>query len=155
MAYPLPEKPSIAVLPFDNLTGNPDQDIMVDGLVEALSAISKLFIISRNSNFLEDARRYAEEALRLRPNYSIETFKRANNYKDERITERYADALRAPGIPGSRGSEDEARSTVKKLLEINPAYNLKTAESNFVTADADNDARLADTLRRAGLPEGE
>ncbi len=48
---------------------------------------------------MEDARRYAEEALQRRPNFSIQAFKRANNYKDERITERHAEALRAAGIP--------------------------------------------------------
>ncbi len=43
MAYPLPDKPSIAVLPFDNLTGDPAQDIIVDGLSEdIIAALSKL-----------------------------------------------------------------------------------------------------------------
>ncbi|MGD9133941.1 MAG: adenylate/guanylate cyclase domain-containing protein [Desulfobacterales bacterium] len=55
MAYPLPEKPSIAVLAFDNLTGDPDQEYFSDGLSEeiitALSKTSKLFVIARNSSF--------------------------------------------------------------------------------------------------------
>ena len=55
MAFPLPDKPSIAVLPFDNLTGDPAQDIIVDGLSEdiiaALSKLSGLFVIARNSTF--------------------------------------------------------------------------------------------------------
>ena len=55
MAFPLPDKPSIAVLPFRNLTGDPDQDIMIDGLVEdiitSLSNIPNLFVIARNSTF--------------------------------------------------------------------------------------------------------
>jgi adenylate cyclase len=34
MAYPLPEKPSIAVLPFDNLSGDPDQEYIADGISE-------------------------------------------------------------------------------------------------------------------------
>src|SRR5260370_21710076 len=49
------EKPSIAVLPFQNLTGDPEQDYFVDGMVEeiitALSRIRWLFVIARNSSF--------------------------------------------------------------------------------------------------------
>jgi adenylate cyclase len=55
MAFPLPDKPSIAVLPFDNLTGDPDQEYFSDGITEeiitALSKIPKLFVIARNSTF--------------------------------------------------------------------------------------------------------
>jgi adenylate cyclase len=53
MAYPLPEKPSIAVLPFDNLSGDPNQEFFSDGLTEeiitTLSKIPKIFVIARNS----------------------------------------------------------------------------------------------------------
>jgi TolB-like protein len=52
---PLPGKPSIAVLPFDNLTGERDQEYFADGIVEeiiiALSRIRWLFVIARNSSF--------------------------------------------------------------------------------------------------------
>jgi adenylate cyclase len=55
MTYPLPDKPSIAVLPFDNLSGNPDQEYFSDGITEeiisALSKVPKLFVIARNSTF--------------------------------------------------------------------------------------------------------
>jgi len=55
MAYPLPEKPSIAVLPFDNLSGDPKQDYLADGISEniitALSYIPQMFVIARNSSF--------------------------------------------------------------------------------------------------------
>jgi adenylate cyclase len=55
MAFPLPEKPSIAVLPFTNMSGDPEQDYFSDGLTEeiisALSKIPKLFVIARNSTF--------------------------------------------------------------------------------------------------------
>jgi TolB-like protein/class 3 adenylate cyclase len=55
MAYPLPDKPSIAVLPFDNLSGVPNQDYMADGITEniitALSYIPEIFVIARNSTF--------------------------------------------------------------------------------------------------------
>ena len=52
---PLPDKPSIAVLPFANLSGDPGQEYFADGMVEeiitALSRIRWLFVIARNSSF--------------------------------------------------------------------------------------------------------
>ena len=55
MAFPLPDKPSIAVLPFDNMTGDPKQEFFTDGFTEqiitSLSKISSLFVISRKSTF--------------------------------------------------------------------------------------------------------
>jgi len=54
-ALPLPNKPSIAVLPFTNISGDPDQEYFADGMVEeiitALSRIRWLFVIARNSSF--------------------------------------------------------------------------------------------------------
>jgi adenylate cyclase len=54
-ALPLPEKPSIAVLPFLNMSGDPEQDYFADGMVEeiitALSRFRQLFVIARNSSF--------------------------------------------------------------------------------------------------------
>jgi adenylate cyclase len=55
MAFPLPDKPSIAVLPFLNLTGEPNQDFFCDGLSEslitALSKMPQLFVIAQDSTF--------------------------------------------------------------------------------------------------------
>ena len=55
MAFPLPEKSSIAVLPFNNLSGDPAQDYIADGISEniisALSKISEMFVIASNSTF--------------------------------------------------------------------------------------------------------
>ena len=52
---PLPDKPSIAVLPFTNMSGDPEQDYFADGLVEdiitALSHVPRLFVVARNSTF--------------------------------------------------------------------------------------------------------
>lgn len=52
---PLPEKPSIAVLPFANLSGDPEQEYFADGLVEdiitGLSRVKAFFVIARNSSF--------------------------------------------------------------------------------------------------------
>ena len=54
-ALALPDKPSIAVLPFTNMSGDPEQDYFADGMVEdiitALSHFKALFVIARNSSF--------------------------------------------------------------------------------------------------------
>ena len=51
----LPDKPSIAVLPFSNMSGNPEEDYFADGMAEevitALSRCAWLFVIARNSSF--------------------------------------------------------------------------------------------------------
>jgi TolB-like protein/class 3 adenylate cyclase len=55
MAFPLPDKPSIAVLPFNNLSADPEQEYFSDGLTDeiiaTLSKVPKLFVIARNSTF--------------------------------------------------------------------------------------------------------
>jgi len=55
MAYPLPEEPSIAVLPFTNMSEDPKQEFLCDGitdeLITALSKVPDLFVISRTSTF--------------------------------------------------------------------------------------------------------
>jgi len=55
-ALALPDKPSIAVLPFQNMSGDPEQEYFADGMVEeivtALSRIRWLFVIARNSSFV-------------------------------------------------------------------------------------------------------
>jgi len=55
MVFPLPDKPSIAVLPFDNLSDDTKQEYIGDGITEniitALSKISEMFVIARNSTF--------------------------------------------------------------------------------------------------------
>src|SRR5512139_264068 len=54
-ALPLPDKPSIAVLPFQNMSGDPEQEYFADGMAEeiltSLSYCNSLFVIARNSSF--------------------------------------------------------------------------------------------------------
>ena len=56
MAFPLPDKPSIAVLPFVNMSGDPKQEFFCDGMTEEIiTALSKsryLFVVARNSTFV-------------------------------------------------------------------------------------------------------
>ena len=55
MAFPLPDKPSIAVLPFVNMSGEKEQEYFIDGLTEeiinAFSKLPQVFVIARNSTF--------------------------------------------------------------------------------------------------------
>jgi adenylate cyclase len=55
MAFPLPEKPSIAVLPFENMSDDPKQEYFTDGITEhiitSLSKVPYIFVIARNSTF--------------------------------------------------------------------------------------------------------
>ena len=59
-ALSLPDKPSIAVLPFQNMSGDPEQEYFADGMVEdiitALSRFRQLFVIARNSSFVYKGR---------------------------------------------------------------------------------------------------
>jgi adenylate cyclase len=59
-ALPLPDRPSLAVLPFDNLSGDPEQGYFAAGMVEdiiaGLSRIKWLFVVARNSSFTYEGR---------------------------------------------------------------------------------------------------
>jgi TolB-like protein/class 3 adenylate cyclase len=78
MAFPLPEKPSVAVLPFVNMTGDPNQDYLADGISEnittALLAIPDIFVIDRNSalRFKEKSVKVKEVAEELGVHYIVE-----------------------------------------------------------------------------------
>jgi class 3 adenylate cyclase len=82
---PLPDKPSIAVLPFQNMSGDPEQEYFSDGMVEdiitALSRFKSLFVIARNSSFTYkgkavDVKQVGRElgvrqAILLDPNFAV------------------------------------------------------------------------------------
>jgi TolB-like protein len=60
-AFPLPDRPSVAVLPFTNLSSDPEQEYFADGMAEdiitALSRFKELFVIARHLSFTyKDAR---------------------------------------------------------------------------------------------------
>ncbi len=77
-AYPLPDKPSIAVLPFINVSGNTEQDHIAEGLTDdlitELSKVSGLFVISRHSVFAvqNTASKIQEVAAELGVHYVLE-----------------------------------------------------------------------------------
>lgn len=78
MAYPLPDKPSIAVLPFENFSGEKQDDFIAKGLTEdiisALSQLPQLFVISRTSSFAfkDNSAAVSEIAEQLGVRYIVE-----------------------------------------------------------------------------------
>jgi TolB-like protein/Flp pilus assembly protein TadD len=108
---PLPDKPSIAVLPFDNLSGDPEQEYFADGMAEdiitALSRFHEFFVIARNSSFTYkgqavDVKQVARE---LGVRYVIEgSVRRAGNRV--RITAQLIDAASGNHIWAERYDRD-------------------------------------------------
>jgi adenylate cyclase len=103
----LPEKPSIAVLPFANLSGDPEQEYFVDGITEqiitALSRMPRLFVIARNSTFTYKGKpvMIQQMADELGVKYVLEGS--AQRLKDRvRITAQLVDAITGRHIWSSR-----------------------------------------------------
>ena len=98
MAQPLPDKPSIAVLAFDDLSSGDDQgylsDAIAEGIITELSRFSEFFVIARNSSFkykgeATDVRTIAKE---LSVNYLLEGSQQKNGDR-LRVTVQLSDAL--------------------------------------------------------------
>ncbi len=100
MTFPLPEKPSIAVLPFENLSDDPEQEFFSDGLTEdiitAISKIPGLFVIARTSTFTYKGKpvKVQQVAEELGVQYVLEGSVRKGGDKIKiRITAQLIDAL--------------------------------------------------------------
>jgi len=111
MEYPLPEKPSIAVLPFDNLSVDPEQEYFCDGLTEeiitALSKVPKVFVIARNSVFTYKGKpvKVKQVAEELGIRYVLEGSVRKGRDK-LRITAQLIDALSGHHLWAERYDRD-------------------------------------------------
>ena len=98
MAFALPEKPSVAVLPIDNMSGDPQQEYICDGLSEqiitSLSKVSGLFVIARNSSFSFKGKavKVQEVAEQLGVRYVLEGSLQKSGHK-VRITAQLIDAI--------------------------------------------------------------
>jgi adenylate cyclase len=110
-APPLPDKPSIAVLPFENLSGDSEQQYFADGMVEeiitALSRFKWLFVIARNSSFTFKGRAVdiKEVGRRLGVRYVLEGSVRKASGK-VRITGQLIDAVTGAHIWADRFERD-------------------------------------------------
>jgi adenylate cyclase len=158
-SLPLPDKPSIAVLPFANMSGDPEQEYFADGMVEeittALSRIRWLFVIARNSSFTYkgqavDVKQVGRE---LGVRYVLEGSVRKGGGR-VRITAQLVDALTGAHIWTDRfdGSledvfdlQDKVASSVAGVIE--PA--LQAAETVRSAAWPTNDLTAYDLYLRA------
>ena len=109
--FALPDKPSIAVLPFQNMSGDPEQEYFADGIVEdiitALSRFKSLFVIARNSSFTFKGRAVdiKEVGRRLGVRYVLEGSVRKASGK-VRITGQLIDAITGAHIWADRFERD-------------------------------------------------
>jgi len=107
----LPDKPSIAVLPFENMSGDPEQEYFADGMVEeiitALSRFKSLFVIARNSSFTFKGKAVdiKEVGRRLGVRYVLEGAVRKASGK-VRITGQLIDAVTGAHIWADRFERD-------------------------------------------------
>jgi adenylate cyclase len=144
MAFPLPDKPSIAVLPFSNLSGDPEQEYFSDGLTEeiisALGSVPKLFVIARNSTFTYKGKpvkvQQVSEELGVR--YVLEGSVRKSGDK-VRITAQLIDALNGHHLWAKRydrNLSDIFAVQDELTKEIITAMQVKLTEGEQVQAAA-------------------
>ncbi len=142
MAFALPDKPSIAVLPFDNLSADKEQEYFSDGVTEDiitdLSKISGLFVVARNSSFtykgqLVKVRQVAEE---LGVRYVLEgSVRRAE--ENIRITAQLIDALKGNHIWAERYDRE-----LKDVFSVQSEVARQVAKALAVTLKANENERL-------------
>jgi adenylate cyclase len=150
----LPDKPSIAVLPFENMSGDPEQEYFADGMVEdiitALSRFKSLFVIARNSSFTFKGKAVdiKEVGRRLGVRYVLEGSVRKAAGK-VRITGQLIDAITGAHIWADRferdlteifALQDEVTSAVvsaiePKLLQTEIAMAMRRRPENLTAYD--------------------
>ncbi len=143
MVYPLPDKPSLAVLPFANMSGDAAQDYVADGLTEnlitTLSQLPEIFVIARNSTFTYKGRsvKVQQVAEELGVRYVLEgSFQRSGDRI--RVHAQFIDALSGRHLWAERfdGAWGEVFSVQDDLTEkITSALSLQLS--------AEQRARLA------------
>jgi len=160
--FSIPGKPFIAVLPFTNLSGDPEQEYFADGITEdliaALSRYRWLFVIARNSVFTLKGRTMdiKEVSRRLGVRYVLEgSVRKAGNRV--RITTQLVEAVTSTDIWAGRfdrdltdifALQDEITESVVSAIEP----SLRTAEIERARAKATDDLDAYDLYLRA-LPE--
>jgi TolB-like protein/class 3 adenylate cyclase len=143
MALPLPDKPSIAVLPFANMSGDPNQDYFADGitddLITELSNVSGLFVIAHNSsfNYKGEAVKIAQVAQELGVRYILEgSIQRAGD--QVRINAQLIDAL-----SGSHVWADRFDGTLVDVFALQDKVTKATADALAVKLTATQQAAIA------------
>ena len=129
MAFPLPDKPSIAVLPFTNMSDDPKQDYLADGLAEeiinALSKLSSVFVIARNSTFTYKGKpvKVQQVAEELGVQYVLEGSVRKMGDK-VRITAQLVDAL-----TGNHLMSEQYERDLKDIFALQDDVTMKVLTS--------------------------
>jgi TolB-like protein len=142
----LPDKPSIAVLPFQNLSGDPQQEYFVDGMVEeiitALCRIRWLFVIARNSTFVYKGQAVDVKAVghELGVRYVLEGSVRKAG-EQVRITAQLIDAFTGTHLWAERF--DGALADV---------FRLQDEVASSVAGNIEPALQVAETVRRAAQP---
>ncbi len=143
MAFPLPDKPSIAVLPFVNMSGDKEQEYFSDGITEeiitALSKVPHLFVISRQSTFTYKGQpvkvKQVSEELGVR--YVLEGSIRKSGDK-VRITAQLIDALTGHHLWAERYDRD-----LKNIFALQDEITLRIISALQVKLEG---------VERSGLP---
>jgi TolB-like protein len=146
VAFTLPEKPSVAVLPFVNMTGDPDHESLADGVGEnittALSTTPDIFVIDRNSalRFKEKSVKVKEVAEELGVQYVVEgSLQKAG--AQIQLTTRILDALKGRNLWAANykkdlndifDAQDEAIINILKVIYVKSIHGLD-AEFYFNT----------------------
>jgi adenylate cyclase len=142
MEHPLPEKPSIAVLPFENLSRDPEQEFFGDGLTEeiitALSKVPGLFVIARNSTltYKDEPVKVQQVAEELGVQYVLEGSVRKGGDKI-RITAQLIDALTGRHLWAERYDRD-----LKDIFALQDEITMKIITSLQVRLTEGEQARV-------------
>jgi TolB-like protein/Tfp pilus assembly protein PilF len=138
----LPDKPSIAVLPFNNMSGDPEQEYFADGMTEDLitdlSKISGMFVVARNSSFVFKAQPVdvREAARRLGVRYVLEGSVRKAGSR-VRINVQLIDALSGGHLWAERYD-----GTVENVFELQDDVGAKVVSALSVRLRGDENERL-------------
>jgi TolB-like protein/class 3 adenylate cyclase/Tfp pilus assembly protein PilF len=144
LAYPLPDKPSVAVLPFDNMSADPEQEYFSDGITEeiitALSKVPDIFVIARNSTFVYKGKpvkiKQVSEELGVR--YVIEgSVRKAGNKL--RITAQLIDAIKGHHLWAERYD-----GKMGDVFTLQDAVTKKIIAALRVKLTPDKEADIAD-----------
>jgi TolB-like protein/class 3 adenylate cyclase/tetratricopeptide (TPR) repeat protein len=151
MAFPLPDKPSIAVLPFDNMSDDPKQEYFSDGITEDLitdlSKISGLFVIARNSTFTYKGKpvKVQQVAEELGVRYILEGSVRKEREK-VRINAQLVDATTGHHLWAERFD-----GTFGDIFALQDRFTRKIVTALAIRLTADEEKKL--TLRYTGNVE--
>ncbi len=142
MAFPLPDKPSIAVLPFVNMSEDPKQEYFSDGITEeiitALSKTPRVFVIARNSTFTYKGKAVGvkQVAEELGVRYVLEgSVRKSENHV--RVTAQLIDALTGKHLWAERYDRD-----LKELFAIQDEITLEIIRALQVNLTEGEQARV-------------